>query len=114
MREMRVPRNVAGWLAVDLAAIAILVMSGPFGTYRDLPFFGRLGYWAAAILVCGAMVRFSVAQFLATPALSGWPTFPRMVAGSRLPRSPARCGSSFWNWSFAQGRITARTWLGTG
>ena len=88
MREFRMPWGWRRRLAIDGSVVLLLTLTGPFGTFVDLPAPLRLAYWAIACGGCSVMIHAAVGAALETPWLAGWPRPLRIALGSMLAAFP--------------------------
>ena len=79
LREMH--RDFTHWRTYGLLAIVILVAawSGPFGTEREFPFFLRLVYWTAVVLLTFSAAHFFGAWTSFLLRRRGLHAFPRIL-----------------------------------
>ncbi len=76
--------------AVHFAVVIVLfVVIGPFGTYGELTFLGRLSYWVVMIGACGLFFHTAVAVAIRHPRLATWPRLRRLTLGVVLAAIPA-------------------------
>lgn len=68
--------------------VVVLTLTGPFGTFVDLPAPLRLAYWTIAIGSCGLLMTVVIGAVLETRWLAGWPDPPRIALGSMLAAVP--------------------------
>lgn len=64
LRWPRSPRDVAVNGLVILGLGAVVAVSGPFGTFYDLDFVARLGYWLGSFLVGWLIIVVSIVMLL--------------------------------------------------
>jgi LytTr DNA-binding domain len=88
MRENRLSQGWRRRLAIDASVVILLTLTGPFGTFVDLPAPLRLAYWTIAAGGCGLLMHVVVGAALAAPWLADWPRIPRIALGSMLAAVP--------------------------
>lgn len=89
MREQTLISSLKNSFWPIIASIVILTLTGPFGTYQELPFFTRFQFWTLAIL--GGSMFIHVIVFYLTKLTNG--SHPQKlgagVLGSILGSAPA-------------------------
>jgi hypothetical protein len=88
MRENRLSQGWRRRLAIDGSLVVMLTLTGPFGTFVDLPSPLRLAYWMIAIGVCSLLMHVVIGVVLETRWLRDWPDLPRIALGSMLAALP--------------------------
>jgi hypothetical protein len=88
MREIRISQGWRRRLAIDGSVVILLTLTGPFGTFVDLPAPLRLAYWTIAAGGCGLLMHVVVGAALAAPWLADWPRLPRIALGAMLAAFP--------------------------
>ena len=88
MREFRILQGWRRRVAIDGALIILLTLTGPFGTFVDLPAPLRLAYWIIAAGGVGLLMHVGVSAALAAPWLAEWPRLPRIALGCMLAAFP--------------------------
>jgi hypothetical protein len=75
-------------IAIDASVILLLTLTGPFGTFVDLPTPLRFAYWTSAIGGCGILMHVVIDFVLRMDSLAGWPKLPRIALGSMIAAIP--------------------------
>jgi hypothetical protein len=89
MRENRFSQGWRRRLAIDGSLVILLTLTGPFGTFVDLPPPLRLAYWALAVGGCSLLMHVVIGAVLRARRLADWlPDLPRIALGSILAAFP--------------------------
>ena len=88
MRENRFSQGWRRRLAIDGSLVVLLTLTGPFGTFVDLPAPLRLAYWAIAVGGCSLLMHVVIGAVLRARWLADWPDLPRIALGSMLAAFP--------------------------
>jgi hypothetical protein len=83
--------TATGWrrrAAIDGSLVVLLSLTGPFGTFVDLPWPLRLVYWALAVGGCSILMHVVIGALLSSEHLEGWPRLPRIALGAMLAALP--------------------------
>jgi hypothetical protein len=88
MREIRLSLGWRRRLAIDGSLVVLLTLTGPFGTFVDLPAPLRLAYWAIAVGGCSLLMHVVIGVALGTRWLADWPDLPRIALGALLAAFP--------------------------
>ena len=88
MRENRLSQGWRRRLAIDGSLVILLTLTGPFGTFVDLPAPLRLAYWTIAVGGCSLLMHVVIGAVLGTRWLADWPDLPRIALGLMLAAFP--------------------------
>ncbi|MCW9046002.1 MAG: LytTR family transcriptional regulator DNA-binding domain-containing protein [Alphaproteobacteria bacterium] len=82
MRELRLLKPLAIYIAVLMAVGVLLGIIGPFGTFDDLSTINRFAYWIIIVVLNGLQAQVAIAFSSRLLPFPKWPAVIPMIAGS--------------------------------
>lgn len=73
---------------VFLAALCLLVLIGPFGTYSGLSLPHRIVFWSVILSGVGLFMHIGMVAAMTAPPLSKWPQIAQIALGSAAASTP--------------------------